>query len=481
MLLQPVHWHEGMFLRPHHFQAAQRLTFQLTGLASKWDLHFNWGLREIQLNLDALANYRLEVSQLKARLGEGTHICIPEDGILPVLNLKDVFDREQSVTVFLGVPVLRLGHANVVTGNASSNHSAAGRYLVDSMEIEDENTGLDPQPMQIRRLNLKLLLSNQDHLGYAVLPIARLEKSARAEAVPQLDPTYIPPILACDAWKGLQVDILQTLYHRIGKILQVRATQVVGQSITFGAGGQGDALLLEQLRLLNEAYALLSVLAFVPGIHPLPPFMELCRLVGQLAIFDPSSRRTPELPQYDHDDLGGCYHKLLRLLNDLLGKGPDTAGYEERPFMGAGLRMQVTMEPKWLEPAWQMFVGVQSMLPPDECVKLLTRGGLDMKIGSSQRVDEIFQLGMQGLRFAHTPEPPRVLPKLNNLVYFQVDRQAQQEEWQAVHKTLSLAVRLNQNRMVGEIQGQREVRIRTEGEKTTSMAFTLYVVPKDKL
>src|SRR5262249_46120192 len=161
MLLQPVHWHEGMFLRPHHFQAAQRLAFQLTSLASKWDVHFNWGLRAIQINLDALANFRLEVPTLKARLGDGTPICIPEDGILPVLNLKDAFDREQSVTVHLAVPVLRLGHANVVAGNTDG-----GRFLVQNVEIEDENTGLDPQPMQLRKLNIKLLLSSQDHVGY---------------------------------------------------------------------------------------------------------------------------------------------------------------------------------------------------------------------------------------------------------------------------------------------------------------------------
>jgi type VI secretion system protein ImpJ len=478
MLLQPVHWHEGMFLRPHHFQAAQRLSFQLSSLASKWDLHFNWGLRTIQINLDALANFRLEVPTLKARLGDGTLVCIPEDGILPVLNLKDAFDREQTVTVYLAVPVLRLGHANVVTGN----NSEGGRFLVQSLDIEDENTGLDPQPMQIRRLNLKLLLSTQEHVGYTVLPIARLEKSSRADAVPQLDPTYIPPILACDAWRGLQVDILQTLYHRFGKVLQVRATQIVNQGITFGAGGQGDALLFEQLRLLNEAYALLSVLAFVPGIHPLPAFMELCRLVGQLAIFDEATRRTPELPQYDHDDLGGCFYRLLLYINDLIGKGGGVSAYEERPFIGAGRRMQVTMEPKWLEPAWQMFVGVQSMLPADECVKLFTTPGkMDMKIGSSQRVDEIFQLGLQGLRFAHASSPPRVLPALATLIYFQVDRQAQQQEWQDVHRSLTLAIRLNENLLIGDIQGQREVRVRTEGGKTTAMQFTLYVVPKDKL
>ena len=34
-------------------------------------------------------------------------------------------------------------------------------------------------------------------------------------------------------------------------------------------------------------------------------------------------------------------------------------------------------------------------------------GQLDMKIGSSEKVDRIFQMGAAGLKFAHQPTPPR--------------------------------------------------------------------------
>jgi len=473
MLPRPIHWHEGMFLRPHHFQAAQRLSFHVNGLASKWDLHFNWGVRALEIDTDALANYRLEIRRLKARLPDGTMISIPEDGILPTVNLKPVFEKNQAVTVFLAVPVLRMGHAN-----ASNNGGEGARYTLEEAAVEDENTGQDPQPIAFRNFNLRLLLSTQDQAGYEALPLARINKSARAEATPEVDKAYIPPLLACDAWKPMQVEILQALYHRIGKVMEQTALQVVNQGINFG-GGAGDTFIFEQLRILNEAYALLGVVAFVPGTHPLPAFTELCRLIGQLAIFDEKNRRTPELPQYDHDDLGGCFYRLLALFNDLLNRGVKT-GYEERPFKGAGLRMQVTLEPKWLEPNWQMFIGVQSTLPAQECVTLLTTAGkMDMKCGSSQRVDEIFTYGMQGLRLAHSPTPPRSLPSLEKLIYFQVDRQSQQQEWQEVRNSMTLAIRFNSNLIVGGLEDKRDVRIQTEGAKSTIMSFILYVVPKE--
>ena len=66
----------------------------------------------------------------------------------------------------------------------------------------------------------------------------------------------------------------------------------------------------------------------------------------------------PVLPRYDHDDLGGCFWKLKQYLDALLGEVEDPA-YQERPFIGTGLRMQVALESAWLESGWQMFLGVR--------------------------------------------------------------------------------------------------------------------------
>ena len=63
-----VHWDEGMFLRPHHFQAAQRYQLDLGARGAKWDYHYNWGLRNIDLDSEALANYRLVIRSVQARL-----------------------------------------------------------------------------------------------------------------------------------------------------------------------------------------------------------------------------------------------------------------------------------------------------------------------------------------------------------------------------------------------------------------------------
>jgi type VI secretion system protein ImpJ len=474
MTTRAVHWHEGMFIRPQHFQAAQRHWAHLVDRGSRFDVHYNWGLRALDLDLDALANSGAVVRSLRARLRDGTLVSVPEDGLLPTLDLKPALERDNTVTLYLGVPVLHLGRANV-----GSNGGADGaRYAVDTQELEDENTGINPQPVQVRLLNVRLLTSIQDHTGYEVLPIARVRKSARAEATPELDTTYIPPVLACEAWKPLEAGIVQAVYHRIGQKIETLAGQIVGRGVTFDSHTQGDPLLLAQLRELNEAYALLGILAFAQGVHPLTVYLELCRLVGQMAIFG-ATRRPPDLPRYDHDDLGGCFFRVKQYLDALLDIFVEPE-YKERPFIGAGLRMQVALEPSWLESAWQLYVGVQSPLEAEECIRLLTKPGqLDMKIGSSDRVDTIFRMGQAGLRVVHTPRPPRALPALPGQIYFQIQREAAGGEWPHVQRSLTLAIRLNETLVAGNIQGQRVLTIRTAGGQSATLQFTLYVVAQD--
>lgn len=127
-----------------------------------------------------------------------------------------------------------------------------------------------------------------------------------------------------------------------------------------------------------------------------------------------------------------------------------------------------------------MFIGVRSELKAEDCVRILTTNSiLDMKVGSSDRVEDIYRNGQAGLRFAHNSIPPRALPNRPGLVYFQIDRNSQKDEWESVRKSLTLAVRLNENRIAGNIQGQQVLQVRSTG-RTFDMEFTLFVAPQGK-
>lgn len=472
MITREVHWHDGMFLRPHHYQALQRSLQTRMSRDQHWDHHYNWGLRTIDIDIDAISNYRFVVRRLDARWHDGTTISVPDDAELAVLDLKPIFAEKRDVVIYLAVASLHLGRPNVTT-----NGKLDTRFKIESQELEDENTGLNPRQVHLRRLNARLLIGDQDQTGYEVIPIARLTKSSLSDGTPVLDETYIPPLLAVDAWTPLERGILEGIYDRIGKKLELLSNLAQTRGIGFGSSAAGDTLILEQLQVLNDVQAPLTVLINAEKRHPLTMFTELARIVGRLAIFG-ETRLCPPLPRYDHDDLGTCFYRMKQIIDGLLDLVVEPE-FKERPFIGAGLRMQVTLEPAWLESGWRMYIGVRSDLNPDECIRMLTKAGeLDMKVGSSDRVDSIFRLGEAGLTFTHAPHPPRVLPASSGLIYFEISRDGRQAEWRNVEQSLTLAIRLNENLIAGNVQGERLLRVRA-AQTTTSLEFSLYVVPRN--
>ncbi|MFQ3594478.1 MAG: type VI secretion system baseplate subunit TssK, partial [Gemmataceae bacterium] len=112
MSVRPVHWDEGMFLRPHHFQAASRFASLELARGDKWDQHYNWGIRRIVIDGDALANHRLVIRRLQARFRDGTLVDLPEDGDVPALDFKAALEKSSSVDLFLALPMVHLGRAN---------------------------------------------------------------------------------------------------------------------------------------------------------------------------------------------------------------------------------------------------------------------------------------------------------------------------------------------------------------------------------
>ncbi|HEX4606608.1 MAG TPA: type VI secretion system baseplate subunit TssK, partial [Urbifossiella sp.] len=440
MSVPAVHWHEGMFLRPHHFQAAERYLADQSRRAGRLDVHHNWGLRAIDLDTDALRNYRFEVHRLEARLRDGTLVVAARDqNPLAGLDLRPAMAELPpggTVDVLVGVPVMQLGRPNAAADGPDA------RYHTDTPRepVPDENTGQNPRLVQFRRLNLRLFAGTQDVSGYETIAVARLERSAQATAPPQLHPWFIPPVLACDAWPGLGDGVVGQVYNRIGTMVKQIAQRTREQRITFDSNAPEDRKLFERLRALNEGYATLGVVARAAGVHPFDAYLELCRLAGRLAVFGKAMAVPDEdMPPYDHDDLGRCFFAVKRLIDALLTHDFDQ-GYDARPFVGAGLRLRVGIEPAWLAPAAQVLVGVESPLPPAEAVRLLA-GRLNMKIGSFERVDEIFRLGLRGLDFVPVPNPPRVLPASPRLTYFQVNREGSRDEWEHVAQTYTLAVR----------------------------------------
>ncbi|WP_406695969.1 type VI secretion system baseplate subunit TssK [Singulisphaera sp. Ch08] len=464
MASRPIHWHEGMFLRPQHFQVADRNVRESLRDSEDWFHPFNWGVRSVEFDREAFGNYSAVLRSCEARFKDGTKLSIPADGTVDPVELRNALASSGSAMIYLAVPALQAGRANVEEVPTANGP----RYWVDELEITDENTGSEEQALLVRRTRARLLLSTQDHTGYEVLPLARVERSAQLEAPPQLDVDYVPPLLVLDAWTPLW-QMVQSLYHQIGAKVDQLASQIVDRSISFDSQVPGDAERLLKLATLNGALSAFESIVFIRGLPPLVLFHELSRLVGQLAIFM-DARRPPALPPYDHEDIGGCFYTVIKYIQ----LGLDTiapSAFEKRYFEKNGERLQVSLEPGWLSSTKTLFLGVETELGDDDCEQLLR--SMDMKLGSTSRVEQIFKQALRGLKLVPIVRPPRALPAGTGIVYYQIERD--QVFWRDVADTCSMAIRMNLARATFQSDRILSV-VPPKGSKTTNLQFALFVI-----
>lgn len=473
MRYSPVHWSEGMFLRPHHFQAADRYWTELIARSQQWDCQYNYGLRSIEISEEAIANHQVEVTTCHARLKDGSVVALDIGQGPSRVDLKEAFQGESAVTVYLAIPNLSLGRANVgIVGDPS-----AFRYVSTSLSLADESLGGNDQHIDLRDWNVRLALSTEDLSGHEVLPIARIKRAGEAEATPKLDEDYIPPLLAVDAWPPLGLDIIRAVYDIIGEKIDVLSGRVVERGVTLASQEPGDLEDLMMLATLNEAYGLLRPLAFASGVHPFVAYAELCRIVGSLSIFG-ADRRTPEIPPYDHDDLAGIFKWVKLRIEQLIGARKKLE-FEQRFFIGTKHGMQVTIDPKWLHSGWDWYVGVLAEnMGEQECRDLLRPGNLDWKMGSSQQVDLIFQHGIPGVSQKELTQPPRALPSRQGWVYYEVERNLDNAAWKDVLANQSLAIRFKEQLIsnLEQLQGERTLEVATSGKRSV-LQFALFAVP----
>ncbi len=481
---EPVAWLEGMFLRPHHLQAAERSIAEDTKTHVKLDHGYSYGLRRISFSREAIANGQFELSECQARLRDGTVVSLEvgqePDRVdlnhrsIPVKDLSSAFEDQESIDVYLAVPKLRLGRANTLADRGGQH-----RFVGLSTNVPDENAGGNEQEISQRTLNVQILLGSDNLAGYETLPIARIKRSGATEAAPELDEEYIPPVLACDAWPELARDYVRAAYDLVGQKVDVLSAQVNSRGIMQGATGAGDLNRLLMLTALNAGFASLRSLAFATGVHPLTAYTELCRLVGALSIFRPD-RRPGEIPLYDHDDLARIFRWVRDEIRSLITEVQEYR-FERRDFIGAGRGLEVSLDQKWMGREWDWYIGVQhQQITAQQCRELLLPGRLDWKLGSSEKVDWMFKYRVPGFekQLEETPAP-RALPQGDDWLFYSVKRSGPTWEQLQSQDAPTLAVRFQEALIANldSLQGLKDLQISAGGVEGT-LRLSLFAIPK---
>src|SRR5215207_204443 len=137
-----VHWNEGLFLHPHHFQQMQRGLFAGLEKVRSRAAPYGYGITEIEVSEEELENNLLRFRRLAGVMPSGAEFVYPGNCGITTLDLGTSSPvRGDIVTILLGLPLWQDNRANCAV--ADDQHNGLGRfhYTLTEKEVRDENTG----------------------------------------------------------------------------------------------------------------------------------------------------------------------------------------------------------------------------------------------------------------------------------------------------------------------------------------------------
>ena len=78
-----VVWNEGMLLTPHHFQQSDNYYEDLLNARIASLTPYEWGILELQINRDAIANGFVEILSFSGVMPDGLAVSLPQMGPTP--------------------------------------------------------------------------------------------------------------------------------------------------------------------------------------------------------------------------------------------------------------------------------------------------------------------------------------------------------------------------------------------------------------
>lgn len=435
-----VHWHEGLFLQPHHLQSFTREMMETGWRERKLSRAYPYGVIELKIASDGLENLLVRIDRLKAVMPSGLEVDVPSNCEVPVLDIKRVFaNNPGGFTVSLAVPHWNPNRANTVETVGSDGDTRIKRmYRVAETTSSDENTGENPQPMLVRRINARLVCDGDDTTDMELLPLVRIMASAEENTLPRPDPRFIPPCLVIGGSPTLK-NMLRDIANAVDAARKELVNQLVRAGFVLDNLKAPQMLMLMRLQTLNRFAARLPTL-FAGGvggegtISPFDAYLELRELQGELAALSPD--RDPfDAPKYDHDQPGVVFPDLDKRIRPLLRS--DTKGrYIQVPFIKDGNYLAAGMTDEHFQQANGFFIAFKTKMDRKQ-LALLVEDQDKFKLMPKSMI----KLNIFGVKLEEDSHQPLELPSSTDLHYYRIDLKQSQKMWERIQQEKSMALR----------------------------------------
>ncbi len=407
-------WNEGMLLTPHHFQQWDNFHEELLTSRLAFLFPYEWGVLDLRINRESLANGSFEVLLASAVMPDGLLLNIPQtDPAPPPRPVEGHFDpAAESLDVHLAIPAKRMGAPNFQANGAEPNPMV--RYLQDAGAAPDETTGENEQQMSFARGNLRLLFADELRDGYSSIKIAELQRTATGQLT--LSENYIPPALnvAASTW-------LVNMLRQVVEILVTKSSTLAEQrrqrSSTLADFTTGEVAVFWLLHTVNSAIPVLAHLFRTRLVHPERLYTEMAELCGALTTFA-ADRHPKDIVRYEHTDLYFTFSQLAADIRDLLETViPTRCVAIPLEMIRESLYVGRVQDERLLKEA-AFFLGVRAQLAEH---KLIERVPRVVKIAARDVIDAVVGSALPGVTLIHASPPPAPIPTRPGFHYFGMD------------------------------------------------------------
>lgn len=423
-----VAWTEGMFLRPQHFQQANRHINHVIRQVCENNLAYAWGCADINIDMPLLSTGKFAVNNLTAIMPDLCPIEIPAAVELPAplaIN-KDVCGE----LIYFAIPALKSNGINL----SAIEDNAITRYKLDDLNVSDDNLGSQFQEtIQIAKVHGRLMLSSDDTSGFMLLPLARVIEVS-SDGVIKLDSKYIPPSLNTKSNKPLT-----GIIREIGALINQRAESISGR-LCQGYAGTTSVADFILLQTLNKYSAIFDTELNSEQLHPYKLYTRLIELSGELATFSSANKRVPKLPVYDHSNLQGVFEDTVNFLYQSLSQVVEQTATEIKLEQSKfGISVGALNDKSLLSNA-QFVLAIKANVPHEELRKILPS---QIKIGGVETIRDLVNNQIPGITISNLPSAPREVPYHSGFHYFELNKNS--EHWNQLHSSGGIAMHLSGN------------------------------------
>lgn len=437
---RPVYWHEGLFLKPQHFQQQdlfhQTLVRELLSAACP----YSWGVVALSISEPALANQVFEVAKAEVIFPDGALVRLPGNGRLGARSFEAQWDPSgASLAVYLGLKKLSSGGGNLWDGKSAEG----GRYWVSDVPTPTQDLFVRGRDESLLYLDYSLRLFFGDEAAragdYTLLKIAEVQRAGNEV---RLAEAYVPPTVAIGGSPFL-VRLLRELREKLTSRARDLGLYKGDQRAGVIDLGSRDFVYFVALGILNRYVPLLHHLSETPRAQPWAVYGLLRQIAGELstlssrwdALGRPMEASQGEgLPPYSHDAQGPCFQAATRLIFDLMEElvaGPD---YLVR-LLYDGTYYHADVSGRIFEGNNRYYLCARTSLPPEAVVAVLTSTA---KLSSREYLPIVIARSLPGVTLEYLASPPAELPRRPDTVYLALDPVG--PGWDAIRTGLNAAV-----------------------------------------